>query len=179
MIKFSKQSPLHRWGKAASRYAACVAVCMACSVQPALAVGQLVTVKATVVDGPRCTIMGNASGYIEVLFGEMRTDMIDGVNYKKPIPVSLNCSGNPSSLRFKFTSAGGAAMFDPTVLATNFSDLGVRLLKPDSTQLNLNEVFEVGAVGALNFMAVPVKKTGANLPTGNFGTSVVLTVEVL
>jgi len=144
--------------------------------------GNMMTVNITgiVYSSPACVINGNVGSNIEVSFGDnLMINMIDGVNYKKPIPFSLNCTGNPSTLRFKFAGNPGAS-FDTNVLATNFSDLGVRLLKPDGSNLNLSETFEMTYTAAApNFMAVPVQRTGAVLPTGDFGASATLTVEVL
>lgn len=138
-----------------------------------------VNIFGSVFSGPVCTITGNSGSNIEVSFGTtLMINMINGVNYKQPIPFSLNCTGNPSTLKFKFGGNPGAS-FDTTVLATNLTDLGVRLLKPDGSDLNLNEVFEVTVIGAPNFMAVPVQRAGAVLPTGTFGASATLTVEVL
>jgi len=139
-----------------------------------------VSIGGTVFSGPACVINGNVGDHIEVHFGDtLRTDMINGTNYRQNMIFGLNCTGNPSTLRFKFAGNPGAT-FDPNVLATNFTDLGVRLLKPDNTPLNLNETFEMTYTAvAPNFMAVPVQNPGAILPTGNFGTSATLTVEVL
>ncbi len=178
MTRFSKQSPMRRWVKGVSRVTVCVAMGMACSLQQASALTHYVTVKAIILDGPRCSIVGNAAGRIDVPFGDtLRTDMIDGVNYEKPIPFSLSCSGSPSTLRFKFSGNTGAT-FDPNVLATSFPDLGVRLLKPDGSALNLNDEFAVTVIGAPAFKAVPVQRPGATLPTGSFSASATLTMEV-
>lgn len=139
-----------------------------------------VNIMGSVYSGPACVINGNTAGRIEVHFGDdLRIDMIDGVNYKKPIPFSLTCTGSPTSLTFKFAGNPGSS-FDPNVLSTNFTDLGVRLLKPDSSPLNLNEEFSLGySASAPIFMAVPVQRTGATLPTGGFGTVATLTMEVI
>ena len=137
-----------------------------------------VSISGTVLSGPACVINGNVGDHIEVPFGDtLRTDMIDGVNYEKPIPFSLSCAGSPSTLRFKFSGNTGAT-FDPNVLATSFPDLGVRLLKPDGSALNLNDEFAVTVIGAPAFRAVPVQRPGATLPTGSFSASATLTMEV-
>lgn len=138
-----------------------------------------INIQGTVFTGPACVITGNAANRIDVGFGTtVRIDMIDGINYQQPIPFTVSCTGSPTTLSFKFSGNPGAS-FDPNVLATNINDLGVRLLKPDGTHLNLNEVFDASVIAAPNFMAVPVKATGANLPTGAFGASATLTVDVI
>lgn len=137
-----------------------------------------VSIMGTVFVGPSCKLNGNAA--IHVPFGDnLDITQIDGDNYKKDIPLNLSCTGNPATLRFTFGNNPGSG-FDPDVLSTNMADLGIRLLKPDDTLLKLNETFEVpySAAGP-SLKAVPVKRTGAVLPTGGFGASATLTLEVL
>ncbi|RSM23114.1 exotoxin [Aeromonas salmonicida] len=138
-----------------------------------------VDIRGTVVATPACEIIGNSAGRIEVSFGTaLQTTLIDGNNYQMPIPFTLSCSGNPSTLRFQFSGSGSA--FEPAVLATNFADLGVRLLKPDNSQLDLGTWFQFDYTGTPPALkAVPVKRSGAILPGGDFGTSATLVVEVL
>lgn len=138
-----------------------------------------VDIRGTVLATPACEIIGNSAGRIEVSFGTaLQTTLIDGNNYQMPIPFTLSCSGNPSSLRLRFS--GNGSSFEPNVLATNFSDLGVRLLKPDNSQLDLGTWFQFDYTGTPPALkAVPVKRSGAILPGGDFGTSATLVVEVL
>ena len=138
-----------------------------------------VSIMGSVFSGPACEVTGNTSSYIEVNFGDsVMTNMIDGVNYKRPIPLGLSCTGNPSSVSFTFSGNSGAP-FDNTLLSTNISDLGLRLLKPDGSALNLGEDFSMAYTGAVpNLTVVPVQNPGSTLPAGHFGTSAILTVNV-
>lgn len=139
-----------------------------------------VSIMGTVYNKPACVINANAAGHIEVPFGDgdvLLTTMIDGENYKKAIPLSLTCDGTPTALRFTFSGAGSS--FDGNSLATNIPDLGVKLIKPDSNQVTLNQPFEVGYSATPTIFAVPVKRTNAVLPAGSFGASATLTMEVI
>lgn len=68
----------------------------------------VVNITGQVFSGPSCMIIGNSAGRIEASFGDaLRTDMIDGNNYKVPIPFSLSCTGTPSNnLRLQFNGGG-------------------------------------------------------------------------
>ncbi|MGL6276763.1 fimbrial protein [Aeromonas dhakensis] len=146
------------------------------------------SIMGRVVSGPSCLFGNNVgggpgvrgSGSIEVSFGDaLRIDRINGNNYKVPIPFSISCTSTPSTgLRLQFS--GGASTFDPTVLGTNIPDLGVKLLKPDGSQLALGEwfIFSYSPV-APALQAVPVKRVGGVLSAEPFGASTTLLLEVL
>ncbi len=156
---------------------------MALGLTPAWA-GNVMAVNITgkVLSGPNCAFTeGSGTGprpRIEVSFGDtVQTSMVNGSNYQQPIPFPLYCSAEPANVRFKFS--GGGSVFDPSVLGTNFADLGVKLLKPDGTQLALDEWFTFTYSGTVPlFKAAPVKRPGAVLPTGAFGASTTLVLEV-
>ena len=143
-----------------------------------------VNITGKVLSGPNCIFTeGSGSGTgartrIEVSFGNtVQTSMVDGSNYQQPIPFLVSCTAQPANVRFKFS--GGGSAFDPSVLGTNFADLGVKLLKPDGTQLALDEWFTFTYSGTVPlFKAAPVKRPGSVLPTGAFGASTTLVLEV-
>lgn len=134
-------------------------------------------IQGTVVRGPACELNGNRA--IDVDFGDaLRTTSIDGNNYVTPVPFTLYCVGNPSSLRLQFQ--GGGSAFDAGVLATNVADLGIKLLKPDNSALNLGDWFTFSySATPPAIKAVPVKRAGAILPGGAFSSTATLLVEVL
>lgn len=135
------------------------------------------TIKGTVVSGPACIL--NANTAIDVKFGSaLQTTSIDGSNYATPVPFTLTCVGNPSSLRLRFQ--GPTTDFGTGVLSTNFLDLGIQLLKPDNSVLAMGEWFTF-AYSAMPpaITAVPVKRPGATLPGGVFNSTATLLVEVI
>lgn len=135
------------------------------------------TIKGIVMVGPGCLVNSNTA--IDVNFGSaLQTTSIDGNNYATPVPFSLSCTGNPASLRLRFQ--GAVSGFEPDVLATNFTDLGIKLLKPDNSTLALGEWFTFSySATPPAIKAVPVKRLGATLPGGVFNGSATLLVEVL
>lgn len=136
-----------------------------------------ITIKGIVMNGPGCLVNGDTA--IDVNFGNaLQTTSIDGKNYATPVPFSLSCTGNPASLRLRFQ--GAVSGFEPDVLATNFTDLGIKLLKPDESALALGEWFTFSySATPPAIKAVPVKRPGATLPGGVFNGSATLLVEVL
>lgn len=135
------------------------------------------TIKGTAVSGPACTL--NANTAIDVKFGSaLQTTSIDGSNYATPVPFTLTCVGNPSSLRLRFE--GATTDFGTGVLSTNIPDLGIKLLKPDSSVLAMGEWFTFSySATPPAISAVPVKRPGAILPGGVFNSTATLLVEVL
>lgn len=136
-----------------------------------------ITVKGIVMTGPGCLVNGNTA--IDVNFGSaLQTTSIDGNNYAMPVPFTLSCTGNPTSMRLRFQ--GTVSGFDSDVLATNFADLGIKLLKPDNSTLALGEWFTFSySATPPAISAVPVKRTGSNLPGGVFNSTATLLVELL
>ncbi|PAA97325.1 hypothetical protein CJJ13_10760 [Serratia fonticola] len=169
-------------GRSALRSLWCTALGMVGSLVLCLSVAQAsnqlaLTIKGIVMTGPACIVNGNTA--IDVNFGSaLQTTSIDGNNYATPVPFSLSCTGSASSLRLRFQ--GSVSGFDPGVLATNFPDLGIKLLKPDSSALALGEWFTFGySATPPAISAVPVKRPGAILPGGVFNSTATLLVEVL
>ncbi|WP_174508666.1 fimbrial protein [Klebsiella oxytoca] len=129
--------------------------------------------------GPACTV--NANNDITVIFNggvALETTSINGSNYATPVPFTLNCKGNPSTLRLSFQGTGSA--FDSNVLATTIDDLGIKLLQPNGSALNKGAWFTFTySATPPAIKAVPVKRAGAILPGGEFTSSATLLVEVL
>ncbi|MFC0227460.1 fimbrial protein [Serratia aquatilis] len=140
-----------------------------------------VNITGTVLAGPACNVVGNVNNQIEVDFGNnLQTTLINGSNYATPVSFTMSCTGNPSTLRLRFVRTGGGNSFDSNVLATNFPDLGIKLLRPDNSALNLGAWFTFAySATPPAIKAVPVKRPGATLPGGFFGASATLEMEVL
>lgn len=146
---------------------------------PVQAVQVDVTFTGTLVVPPACVLNSNSA--INVKFNNgtaIETTSIDGSNYATAVPFTLTCTGNPSSLRLRFQGTGSA--FDANVLATDVTDLGIKLLRPNNSALNVGDWFTFSySVTPPAIKAVPVKRPGAILPGGAFNGSATLLVEVL
>ncbi|WP_431224776.1 fimbrial protein [Serratia sp. L9] len=157
---------------AASGLMLCLASAQASNILPIKIIG-------TVISAPACVLNGNST--INVKFNNgiaLETTSIDGSNYATPVPFTLSCTGNPSSLRLRFQGTGST--FDPNVLATTVTDLGIKLLRPNNSALNVGDWFTFGySATPPDIKAVPVKRSGATLSGGVFNGSATLLVEVL
>lgn len=174
VYRFKGHSALRSFWRTAIGTVGSLALCLTA----AQASNQLqLTIKGVLVTGPACLVNGETA--IDVNFGSaLQTTSIDGSNYATPVPFTLNCVGNPSSLRLRFQ--GTSSTFDSGVLATNFTDLGIKLLKPDNSALALGEWFTFSySATPPAISAVPVKRPGSILPGGVFNSTATLLVEVL
>lgn len=137
------------------------------------------TIIGMVMSTPGCTVNENSDITVEFNGGvALETTSIDGSHYITPVPFTLSCRNNPSTLRLSIQGTGSS--FDPAALATNIADLGIRLLKPDGNTLEQGEWFSFSySATPPAIKAVPVKRPGAILPGGAFTSTATLLVEVI
>lgn len=137
-----------------------------------------VQVNVLVIAGPACELNGNQP--IDVNFGDdLLTTRIDGSHYATAVPFTLVCTGDPSTLRLRF-QGDGSDIDGNRVVQTDIPDLGIKLLKPDNSALNLGDWFTFAYTATPPAIkAVPVKRSGSTLPGGVFRGSATLLVEVL
>ena len=93
-----------------------------------------VTVKVTIV-AAACTVNDNQA--IEVNFGDVATNRVDGTNYRKPVSYTLSCSEGASKA-MKLQVQGTGSAFDGSLLGTDVSGLGIRM-QNGSSNLPLNQ----------------------------------------
>ncbi|HAT4919957.1 TPA: fimbrial protein [Serratia marcescens] len=134
----------------------------------------IVTVSVTVVAPLPCTLNGGKP--IEVNFGdEVMTTRIDGDNYRQPVGYGLSCNG-PWKNAMRLQLSGAAAGFDGTLLKTSVNGLGIELQR-DGVRIPLNAWQNFTYPSMPKLEAVPVKQSGATLPTGEFTASATLRVD--
>lgn len=132
-----------------------------------------VNFSGTLIDNPPCTV--NNSQTIDVPFGEIGINKIDGVNYTQLFTLTLNCHaslGGVTSLYLDYTGIP-AYDFDEDALQTNLHGLGIRLYRSNGSMLfsidsGYNILLEGGSITTLDLYAVPVKQAGVDLPEGDF-----------
>ncbi|MBE0150343.1 fimbrial protein [Serratia sp. PL7] len=133
----------------------------------------LVTVTVTVQAAP-CEINGGQP--IEVDFGDdLITTRVDGHNYRKPVPYSLDCQGatsNAMTLEIQGTSAG----FGFNVLGTDKANLGIAMMLSDGQPIPINSPIRFTYPNVIGLAAVPVKFPGTTPQAGGFSAGAVLKV---
>ncbi|WP_100220768.1 fimbrial protein [Serratia plymuthica] len=133
-----------------------------------------VSIRVTVLAPPPCVINGDKT--IQVDFGQnVVISRIDGSNYLKTIDYTLECKSQ-SKNAMKMMIEGTGAGFDSGVIQTVKTDLGIAL-KQNGQPLRLNQWLNFTYPMQPVLQAVPVKKAGANLPTGMFFAGATLKVD--
>lgn len=135
-----------------------------------------VKVSVTVVKPLPCIINGGRP--IEVNFGdEVMTTRIDGYRYRVPIDFSFTCA-NPYKSAMRMQIRGGTANFGQGLLGTNRDSLGIAILRQQNGEpLSLNSWLNFTYPNLVKLDAVPVKRAGVNLDTGEFTASATLRVD--
>ena len=130
-----------------------------------------VTVKVTVV-AAACTVNDNKA--IEVNFGDVATNRVNGTNYRKPVSYTLSCSGGTGNA-MKLQVQGTGAAFDGSLLHTSVSGLGIRM-QNGSSNLPVNQWVNFTYPDKPALWAVPVKQSGVTLSGGKFTAAATLKV---
>ncbi|HHQ4308822.1 TPA: fimbrial protein [Serratia fonticola] len=139
---------------------------------PWVAAVTTVTVKVTVVMPPPCKINGDQP--IEVDFEEVVTTRVEGQNYIRTVPYSLECTGL-SSNDMTLMVEGDHAGFGTNVLATDKADLGIALLANDRP-LALNTNLKFTNPNKPELKAFLAKRPGSTLKAGKFSAGAILKV---
>lgn len=134
-----------------------------------------VNIKGVIMRPPPCTINNNQT--IDVDFGNaVDISKVDGKHYLKTIPYTLQCSGNTSN-GMKLSIKGSPAGFDDgAALEAGHGGLGIEL-QHDGVKLALNKTVNFTWPDLPVLQAVPVKKSGATLDTGQFSVGATMVVE--
>lgn len=171
---FAAKAPPARW-----RYLCLlVAPLVLLAAGPAEAKKHLATttfkVTVTVVEPPRCVI--NENRPIEVDFGQVQINRIDGVNYRVPVVYSLDC-GDSQDQKMVMSFTGGTVDFDSAALRTSVDGLGIRLYGDDQVLEVNNGTHEFDYPNTPTLFAVPVKQDDAELSGGEFTAAATLKVD--
>lgn len=131
---------------------------------------------------PGCTI-GDKGGRIDVRFQRnIAVNRIDGELYRQTIPYQIECpgaSGIGITWHMRLTLVGSYAHFDPAVLRTSVDDLGIKVLLGGTPLIpNQPREIDVNTPTPPALEAVPVKLTGAALPSTEFTASALLMAEL-
>lgn len=132
-----------------------------------------VTVKVTVMAPPPCVINGDRP--IEVDFDEVVTTRVDGYNYMREVPYSVQCTGATSNDMVMRIQGEGAG-FGTNVLGTNQANLGIALLNNDKPQ-PLNSAIKFTYPDTPKLKAVPVKFPGSTLKAAVFSAGATMKVD--
>lgn len=133
-----------------------------------------INITGTVIAPLSCVINGNQA--IMVDFGnDLVTTRVDGSNYIKTVDYSLTCKNNTSNA-IKMKIEGAATAFNNSALQTNQADLGIAL-RANGQPLPINSWLNFTYPNKPVLQAVPVKRAGGTLRTGDFSVAATLMVD--
>ncbi|WP_421105897.1 fimbrial protein [Serratia marcescens] len=134
--------------------------------------------RGTLLEHPPCEINGGQP--VEIDFGEVGVNKIDGENYAQTFTLTYDCEGTSTDKVLRYL--GNATAFDTAAVQSNIPDFGIRLMH--RTREGVTNAFEVGStlpiassVGSSTFVATPVKKAGAELQKGAFTAGATLQLD--
>ncbi|MDD2047817.1 fimbrial protein [Pseudomonas putida] len=136
----------------------------------------------TLLAPPGCTV-SDKGGRIEVRFQRnIAVNRIDGELYRQAIPYQIECPGAANAgitWHMRLTLKGTDAHFEPAALKTSVNDLGIKVLLGGTPLIpNQPREIDVNASTPPVLEAVPVKLTGAALPSTDFTASALLMAEL-
>lgn len=122
-----------------------------------------------------CTINNNQNVTVN-LGDDILLDEIDGNNYKKILPLNVNCSDTSFQDVLKLTINGTGAGFDPDVLETTTNGLGIKLIS-SGRQIKIGEPISFSRSIIPDIYAIPIKKDGAKIQGGKFTAAANVKIE--
>lgn len=128
------------------------------------------------VQPPNCTISNGKT--IEITFQDVFVDDINGSNYEQTVPYSITCDTavRDPSMEMKLSWSGTQSDFDDASVSTDISGLAIRL-KQAGQSFKLNTALVVNETALPVLTAVPVKKSGVDLPEADFEAWATLQVD--
>lgn len=131
----------------------------------------------TLIDAPPCTINGGQP--VELDFGEVGVNKVNGENYQQPFTLTYECEGTSTDKALRYL--GAVTAFDKAAVQSNIPEFGIRLQHQKN---GVTTAFEVGSTlaipsyqGSSQFIATPVKNAGVELQEGAFTAAATLQLE--
>ncbi|ECG8606686.1 fimbrial minor subunit StfF [Salmonella enterica subsp. salamae] len=130
----------------------------------------------TLISPPNCTISNGNT--IEVEFGDVLINKIDGTRYIQDVPYEITCDSTvrDESMAMTLTLSGAASGFNNAAISTNVQGLGIEL-QQNGEPFTLGATITVNEQSIPTLKAVPVKQSGAALREGEFDATATLQVD--
>lgn len=128
------------------------------------------------VQPPNCSISNGQN--IELTFRDVNIDDINGSNYEQVVPYAITCDTavRDPQMEMTLTWSGTQSDFDDSAVATDINGLGIHL-KQAGSDFKLNTSLVVNETSLPVLTAVPVKKSGVDLPEADFEAWATLQVD--
>lgn len=113
---------------------------------------------------------------VDILFGNVGVNKVDGVQYTQSIPLSMTCDEGYSGALL-LTIAGNESGFDDSAVMTDAPGLAIRIMQGGEViQVNKPFIITTGNLPVLT--AVPVKDPQITLTGGEFHATATLIAEI-
>ncbi|EES5566366.1 fimbrial protein [Escherichia coli] len=128
------------------------------------------------VQPPNCSISNGQN--IELTFRDVNIDDINGSNYEQVVPYTITCDTavRDPQMEMTLTWSGTQSDFDDSAVATDLNGLGIHL-KQAGSDFKLHTPLVVNETSLQVLTAVPVKKSGVDLPESDFEAWATLQVD--
>ncbi|EET6961500.1 fimbrial protein [Escherichia coli] len=128
------------------------------------------------VQPPNCSISNGQN--IELTFRDVNIDDINGSNYEQVVPYTITCDTavRDPQMEMTLTWSGTQSDFDDSAVATDLNGLGIHL-KQAGSDFKLHTPLVVNETSLPVLTAVPVKKSGVDLPESDFEAWATLQVD--
>ncbi|EIB0686608.1 fimbrial protein [Escherichia coli] len=128
------------------------------------------------VQPPNCSISNGQN--IELTFRDVNIDDINGSNYEQVVPYTITCDTavRDPQMEMTLTWSGTQSDFDDSAVATDLNGLGIHL-KQAGSDFKLPTPLVVNETSLPVLTAVPVKKSGVDLPESDFEAWATLQVD--
>ncbi|EGE5704608.1 fimbrial protein [Escherichia coli] len=128
------------------------------------------------VQPPNCSISNGQN--IELTFRDVNIDDINCSNYEQVVPYTITCDTavRDPQMEMTLTWSGTQSDFDDSAVATDLNGLGIHL-KQAGSDFKLHTPLVVNETSLPVLTAVPVKKSGVDLPESDFEAWATLQVD--
>ena len=117
----------------------------------------------------------NNDGIIEINFGNVGINKVDGKRYIQPIDYKLECEDPDESANLKMTLQGTQTSYNTGAINTSINGLGIEILQTGKAVV-INQSFVIDYNNPPKLEAVPVA-SGAALTEGAFTATATLLAE--
>lgn len=118
----------------------------------------------------------NDDQLVEVHFGKIGINKINGENYLQKIDYTITCDGDDPVDDMMLSVNGAVSVFDTAALQTNIQDLAIRLYE-NGKPLEINKPITIDPAHRPELTAVPIKRTDTDITTGDFKVIATLLVN--
>ena len=156
-----------------------VLIALSVAAVPLACMADNIELSVTLMARPVCTV-SDKGARMDVRFGNLAINRIDGEQYRKVIPYQINCPGasTSTSWRMRLTLKGNPAGFEPEALQSSVPDLAIKVLLGGTELIPEQPRFvQINPTAVPLLEAVPVKLTGSEFASIDFTASALLLAE--